>query len=318
MNREIVHIDEELCNGCGDCVPSCHEGALQIIDGKARLISDLMCDGLGACIGHCPLGAITIEVREAEPYNEIEVMKDMVKKGRNTIIAHLSHLKEHGQSGYLKQGVEYLVAHKYELEFDLNAVLDALHNGSGNDGHSHKNHGSSHQDNHQQGKHHHMHHQQQQSEGSACGCPGSAERTFSQIPSNNLEGGSIPSALRHWPVQMHLINPRSPHFIKSDFVLAADCTAFTIGGFHQEFLNGKTLGIACPKLDQGTDIYLQKLISLIEDAQINTLTVMIMEVPCCGGLAQMAQTAVDQSSRKIPVQQIVVSVQGEVLAEQWA
>jgi len=112
---------------------------------------------------------------------------------------------------------------------------------------------------------------------------------------------------------MHLINPRTPHFVKSDFVLAADCTAFTIGCFHPEFLQGKTLGIACPKLDQGTDIYLQKLISLIDDAHINTFTVMIMEVPCCSGLAQMARMAVQQASRKVPIKQVVISVQGEVL-----
>ena len=155
------------------------------------------------------------------------------------------------------------------------------------------------------------------SEGVACGCPGSAERTFNQAPAMDFGGGSLPSALRHWPVQMHLINPRSPHFIKSDFVLAADCTAFTIGGFHPEFLQGKTLGIACPKLDQGSDVYVQKLISLIEDAQINTLTVMIMEVPCCGGLAQMVQIAARQATRKVPIKQIVISVQGEVLAEEW-
>jgi len=116
---------------------------------------------------------------------------------------------------------------------------------------------------------------------------------------------------------MHLINPRGPHFTKSDFVMAADCTAFTVGGFHPEFLEGKTLAIACPKLDDGSDIYIQKLVSLIDEAQINTLTVMIMEVPCCGGLSQMVQTAVSQASRKVPVKQMVISVQGEVLAEEW-
>jgi NAD-dependent dihydropyrimidine dehydrogenase PreA subunit len=308
MKREIVYIDEEICNGCGDCVPNCHEGALRIIDGKARLISDLMCDGLGACIGHCPLGAITMEEREAEPYDEIKVMKDMVSKGRNTIIAHLSHLRDHGQTEYLKEGVRFLIDHQEKLELDVDEILSAVHNGRSDKTNPNKN----------QEKMHHHNHPDHHSEGAACGCPGSAERTFSQAGSHNFEGASIPSALRHWPVQMHLINPGSPHFIKSDFVLAADCTAFTIGGFHPEFLEGKTLGIACPKLDQGTDIYLQKLISLIEDARINTLTVMIMEVPCCGGLAQLAQMAVNQSSRKIPVKQIVVSVQGEVLAEEWA
>lgn len=106
--REIVHIDEELCNGCGECIPNCHEGALRVIDGKARLVSDLFCDGLGACIGHCPMNAISIEKRKAEPYDEAKVMEGMVPKGQNTIKAHLLHLKEHGATEFLEQGIRYL------------------------------------------------------------------------------------------------------------------------------------------------------------------------------------------------------------------
>ena len=102
MKRDILKIDEELCNGCGLCVPNCHEGALQVIDGKVRLVSELMCDGLGACIGHCPEGAITIEKREAEPYSEKKVMEQMIPKGKNTIIAHLKHLKDHGETGLMR------------------------------------------------------------------------------------------------------------------------------------------------------------------------------------------------------------------------
>jgi len=112
MIREIVKIDEELCNGCGDCVPNCHEGALQIIDGKARLISDLMCDGLGACLGHCPEGAITIEKREAEEYDEQLVISQMVKQGKNTVFAHLKHLQEHGETGFLTEALNYIKANK--------------------------------------------------------------------------------------------------------------------------------------------------------------------------------------------------------------
>ena len=103
MKRQIVKIDEELCNGCALCIPNCHEGALQIIDEKAVLVSDLMCDGLGSCLGHCPEGAITIEEREAEPYNEITVIKEMIPKGKNVLSAHLKHLKEHGEKGFLKE-----------------------------------------------------------------------------------------------------------------------------------------------------------------------------------------------------------------------
>ena len=123
MIREIVKIDEDLCDGCGDCVPACHEGALQIIDGKARLISDLMCDGLGACLGHCPQGAISIEKREAEPYDESKVMEIMVSKGKNNVIAHLKHLKEHNEHDYLKEGVTYLKNNAGKFDFDIKEVL---------------------------------------------------------------------------------------------------------------------------------------------------------------------------------------------------
>jgi len=126
MKRDIIKINEELCNGCGLCVPNCHEGALQVIDGKVRLISDLMCDGLGACIGHCPLGAITIEQREAEAYDEVKVMADMVSKGKNVVIAHLKHLKEHGEEGFLEEGITYLLSHKEEIKFDGKQEKDIM------------------------------------------------------------------------------------------------------------------------------------------------------------------------------------------------
>src|SRR6056297_1786780 len=122
MIREIVKIDEELCDGCGNCIPNCHEGALQMIDGKARLVSELMCDGLGACIGHCPQGAITIEKRESEEYDEQAVMAEMIDKGKNTVLAHLNHLQDHGEDRYLKQALEYLQAHRESLPFALKEV----------------------------------------------------------------------------------------------------------------------------------------------------------------------------------------------------
>ena len=108
MKRKIIQIDEEKCNGCGICIPNCHEGAMQLIDGKARLISDLFCDGLGACIGHCPEGAIEIIEREAEPYDERKVMEIMVPKGRNTILAHMEHLRDHNETEFLQQSIDYL------------------------------------------------------------------------------------------------------------------------------------------------------------------------------------------------------------------
>ena len=236
MKREIIKIDEDKCNGCGLCIPNCHEGALQIIDGKARLISDLMCDGLGACIGHCPEGALEIEVREAEPCDEVKVMEQMAKLQNN-----------------------------------------------GN------------------------------------GCPGIMSKSF--IAGNATE--TLPpqaensSELTQWPVQMHLINPQAAHFRKSDLLLAADCVAYAMGNFHGSYLKGKSLAIACPKLDSNRKVYLNKLVSLINDAEINTITVMKMEVPCCSGIQQMAVNAVQSAKRKVPVKSITVGIRGEILSEQW-
>lgn len=304
MLREIVHIDEELCNGCGDCIPACHEGALQIIDDKARLVSDLMCDGLGACLGHCPQGAITIEKREAEPYNETEVMKIMVEKGENTVVAHLQHLKDHQEFDFLTEGVRFLKSNADTIGFDVNEVIKRVHN-SGN-GHDHR------QEPQQLAEPMHDH------QGGG-GCPGSQAMSFAAQggEQSTEEQVSGKSELRQWPVQMHLINPRAGYFQNSDIVLAADCVAFALGNFHQKWLKEKTVAIACPKLDDGQDVYLQKLQSLIDDAQINTMTVMIMQVPCCGGLLQMAQAAVQNATRKVPVKAVVVGIQGEILQEQW-
>lgn len=283
----MVKIDENLCDGCGLCVPNCHEGALQIIDGKARLISDLMCDGLGACLGHCPQGAITIEKREAAPYDEVAVMKDMIPKGKNVVVAHMKHLLDHNETEYFKLALNYLTENKNNLGFDLNEMKSEVHNS------------------------------QTKSE-SGCGCAGSAERTInSPATSSCSTTKDIPSALRHWPVQMHLINPNAQHFHSSDVILAADCVAFSMGNFHPELLEGKTLAILCPKLDTRTESYVEKITSLIDDAKVNTITVAMMEVPCCGGLLRFVQQALQNASRKVPVKAIIVGVNGDILQEEW-
>ena len=287
MKRQMLKIDEEICNGCGACVPNCHEGALQIVDGKARLISDLFCDGLGACIGHCPLGAITFEEREAEAYNERRVMEEnILPAGKNTIIAHLRHLYEHNESAYLKEGLEILKEHHINIPMEeitgIKEEVKMHHHGFG-------------------------------------GCPGSRTIDFTenkkQTNTMPASGESQPSALRQWPVQMHLISPSAGYFKNSDLLLAADCVAFALGSFHQDYLTGKSLAIACPKLDSNKEVYLHKLVALIDEAKVNTITVMVMEVPCCGGLQQLAQNAAAQATRKVPVKVITVSVQGEILSE---
>jgi len=236
MQREIIKIDEEKCTGCGECVPNCHEGALQVIDGKVRLVSELMCDGLGACLGYCPEGAITIEKRDAQPFDEVAVMSK----------------KEH-----------------------VNMHLD-------------------------KGE----------------GCPGSRERVIAPAPITAM-ATNTPSQLTHWPVQMHLINPNSPVYRDADLLLAADCVAFSLGSFHQAFLKNRSLAIACPKLDHGTETYIDKLVAMIDTAKVNTITVMMMEVPCCGGLLQMVRSALASATRKVPVKAVIVSIDGKILRDEW-
>lgn len=305
MIREMVKIDEDLCTGCAECIPNCHEGALQIIDGKARLISDLLCDGLGACVGHCPEGAMTIEKREAEPYNETKVMELMIPKGKNTVIAHMKHLKDHGETAYLKEAVHFLNDHKDDIDFDIREVIQEVHNHGKSAAHGHG--------------HGHAQVQAKPMAHAGGGCPGSQAMSFEPkgMAMDQGEMVSGQSELRQWPVQMHLINPAAGYFQQADVVVAADCVAFAMGNFHQKFLKGKSLAIACPKLDDGQDTYLNKIISLIDDAQVNTITVMIMQVPCCGGLLQLVRAAAERANRKVPVKAVVVSVEGEVLQEQW-
>ena len=152
------------------------------------------------------------------------------------------------------------------------------------------------------------------------GCPGSKTLDFGKTGNESTgdETGSRPSELRQWPIQMHLVSPQAPYFEKSDVVLAADCVPFALADFHKDHLKGNTLAIACPKLDSGQEIYVEKIKALIDEAMINTLTVMIMQVPCCGGLLALAKEGVDTAERKIPLKVMVVSLQGEILSEDWA
>ena len=284
MKRNIIKIDNDKCTGCGLCIPNCPEGAIQLIDGKARLISDLFCDGLGACLGHCPEAAITIEEREAEAYDEPRVMENIIQAGPNTIKAHLEHLSGHGQNEFLAQAIRVLKQKGLPNPMETASAKQPC-----------------------SGSHDH-----------GGGCPGSKAMRFEKPAEDpGSEQGVRPSQLTHWPVQLHLISPQAPHFQGSDLLLAADCTAFSLGDFHKEYLKGKTLVIACPKLDDGQETYVEKIRVLIDEAKINTLTVMIMQVPCCSGLLRLAKTAVSQAARKVPVKCIVVGLQGNILKEEW-
>lgn len=283
MKRKIIQIDEEKCNGCGLCIPNCQEGALQIIDGKVRLISDLFCDGLGACIGHCPEGAIEIIEREAEPYDERRVMEILVTKGAATVLAHLKHLRDHNEHEFLQQAIDYLKENNIDMTME-----------------KHEEHSAS-----------------------ACGCQGSMAQDFRAEENQAVSPAlgavvSAPSELRQWPVQLHLLNPQASYFKNADVVLAADCAAFAMGDFHAHYMKDKTIAIACPKLDSNKESYIQKLTSMISETKINSLNVVMMEVPCCGGLLQMAKMARDAAGRNIPIKRSIISVQGEVLEEEWA
>ncbi len=285
MKRTVIKIDDDLCNGCGNCVSGCHEGALQLINGKAVMISDLYCDGLGACIGECPVGAIEMVEKETEPYNEIAVMERISPKGEKVVLAHLKHLKDHGEMKWFNEGVEWIKTKR--PDYDLSSLIAM-------------------------------------EEKMMCGCPGSMERDFRSvkpvagvISGEELQTAPVLSELRQWPVQLHLLNPAASFFIGADVLLASDCSAFTAGNFHSEFLKNKTLAIACPKLDSNTDSYVNKLTMMFEESKINTLTILMMEVPCCGGLLMLAKKARQQSARNVPIKAIYLSVRGEVLSEEW-
>ncbi len=275
MKRSVIHIDEEKCTGCGECIPHCPEGAIQIIDGKARLVSDLFCDGLGACLGTCPEGAITIEKREAEPYSESMVMERIVQGGKNVIKAHLAHLRDHDATAYFNEAVAYLQEHGIDVP-DIGSECTACH-------------GS---------------------------CPGSAQKTFA-AQKTAQEEGCRQSKLTHWPVQLHLVSPVAPYFRDADILIAADCVAYALADFHKDFLSDKKLVIACPKLDSSLETYVDKIRRMMDEALVNTITVMMMEVPCCTGLISLVQQAAAEASRKVPIKKIIVSIRGEILKEEW-
>jgi ferredoxin len=235
--REIIRIDEERCDGCGLCVPACAEGAIALVDGKARLVSESFCDGLGACLGHCPQGAITIERIEAGPFDEVAVARHLARP---------------------------------TAPETLPVALAA--------------------------------------------CPGSREFSFeAHAPVPAGSDAPRPSTLRQWPVQLHLVSPAAPYFRGADVLLAADCVAYAVGDFHRDHLAGRSLAIACPKLDAHQETYLEKLVALIDGAGIASLTVMVMEVPCCGGLVRLAAEAAARASRRVPLRTAVVGVRGDIL-----
>lgn len=236
MLRKIIHIEEALCNGCGLCIDACHEGALRLVNGKARLISDAYCDGLGACLPECPTGAIHIEERESAPFDEELVKKQLAAKNRSLP--------------------------------------------------------------------------------PASGCPGSRSRLLqpeSVAGSTPAAGQPLSSALRQWPCQLQLISVQAPYFTDADLLIAADCTAYAYANLHADFMTGKVTLIGCPKLDDTS--YADKLTTILQLHSVRSLTLLRMEVPCCGGLAQAAQEALAASGKTIPLRIVTIGIDGHILAD---
>lgn len=235
MIRKIIKIDTELCNGCGRCATACHEGAIAMIDGKARLVREDFCDGLGDCLPACPTGAITFEEREAPSYDEAAVRS---AKERDAVRA------THG-------------------------------------GHS-------------------------------CACPG---RRVETIRRDEVTRGARPSAspsrLSQWPCQIKLVPTNAPYLDGAHLLIAADCTAFAYGSLHEEFIRGRITLIGCPKLDAGD--YAEKLTQIIRSNDIRSVTIVRMEVPCCGGLEAAAKRALQESGKFIPWQVVTITTDGKIL-----
>ncbi len=269
VKRKIIKIDEELCNGCGLCIPSCPEQALQIVDTpkgpKARLVKEFYCDGLGACLGSCPTGALTIEEREAEPYDEEATIARIKEVAPEMLETHLKHLAEHSQ--------ELPEHHSHKMPKGMTSCPSAqmLH----------------------------------------------WEKKTQLEPSKSLHGAkaptptTIPSELRQWPIQLHLVPPFAPYFQNADILIVADCVPFAYANFHQDFLKDKAIAIGCPKLDD-IDAYQEKIEQIIKTANPKSIKVVHMEVPCCFGLTHIVQEAIKRTNKKIPFEDITIGIKGEI------
>ncbi len=299
--REIIKIDEEKCTGCGICIPNCPEGALQIIDEKARMISDLFCDGLGACIGHCPEGAITIEKREAEEYDERRVMQNVVKQGANTIKAHLQHMLDHKELEFLDIAIDYLKEHGLDVpdigynsepQEQAEVTSSACATCPGEEPRTMKITGIAPQGEHQHGQGHSHEHGHD-----SCKCEDNDVRAS--------------STLTTWPVQLKLLNINAPYLKNASLLLAADCVGFAYPNMHQDFIKDKVTIIGCPKLDDASQ-YVDKLAEIFRLNSIKDITILMMEVPCCFGMENVVTLAMKKAGIEIPYVKHIIKIDGSV------
>lgn len=292
MLRQIIEIDEEKCDGCGLCIPSCKEGAIQLIDGKARLISDLFCDGLGACLGHCPQGAIEIIEREAEPYDEKQVIDKIATQPVTVLKAHLEHLLEHDDMEHYDEAIAYMKEKgiKNPLEQKgLNVIANAAPN--------------MHPKAHGHGKGH-----------AHGGCPGSQVIDRSAFADENSTGDNQrnESMLQQWPVQLHLVPPSAPYFKKKELVVLSTCSPIASANVHADYMKNRSVVVACPKLDY-TDPYTDKLAAIMANSEMPKVIILVMEVPCCKGLTGIAMNAAKRSGRKnLVVEEHIMTLEGEI------
>lgn len=252
MLRKIVTIDADKCDGCGLCVPSCAEGAIKMIDGKAVLSADNLCDGLGACLGECPRDAIQIIEREADEFDEVAVEQHLAALGKPA------------------------PTHHHHAPAAPPAPAPHHHHGGG-------------------------------------GCPGSRAMSFAapQAATAAAPSGSRQSQLAQWPVQLHLVSTTAPYFQGADLLITADCVPVAYAGYHEDFLKGKAVVMGCPKLDDNS-FYTQKLTELFTKSDVKSVTVLKMEVPCCGGIAVAARQALAASGKQIEYKEITIGIQGQI------
>jgi ferredoxin len=287
--RKIINIDEDLCNGCGNCIPNCPEGALQVIDGKARLVSDLFCDGLGACIGECPIGAISVTEREAEKYDETKVMENIVKQGQNVVAAHLKHLKDHNENALYNEAIGYLNKNNLELLEQFSGQKSGTVVSDDKDK-------------------------------LPCGCPGSAVMDIRDAGDQKVEEPlrkhtERNSCLKQWPVQIMLVPPSAPYLQNSDLLIAADCVPFAYPSFHEDFLDKKIVLVGCPKLDD-QQYYTEKFTEIFRTNDIKSLTVVHMEVPCCFGMLSIIKQAIKNAGKSIRGKSVNIGIRGNIISEE--